>query len=316
LANAIIQNKMTEVLTPQDLLSCEFETRFRDTNPPYFAVFGKPIAHSMSPLMQNAALEELAKTSDTFINAKYMAFEVSPDELVDVLPIFWEKNFLGINLTIPHKEVVMGHLKNLDSSAANAGACNTLLRVKDGWKGFNTDGFGLEAAIQNAFGVNFKNADVMLLGAGGAARGAAFHIASCGCKTLSIANRSVDRLEKLVGDLQEKGINAKALSLADCAKYIQPNSIVINATSIGLKDADSAILDFGALQKSIKFFDMPYRKGCPTVSVQSAQSAGIKAQSGLPMLAWQGAKSLSIWTGADVDKYAKIMLETLNENSK
>ena len=303
---------MEKVFSADDLNRGIFSARSADTNPPYFAVLGKPISHSQSPLMQNAALEEIAKSDVRYKGSRYFAFEVSPEGLSDSLDKFWNKNFAGINLTIPHKEIAAKLLSDMEDGARLARACNTLLRTSDGWKGFNTDGFGLEEAVRSSLGRDFKGSDVVVIGAGGAARGAAFHIASCGCKSLLIANRTQERLDRLVSDLKNSGFECYAASLADCGKLVPENSIVVNATSVGLRDSDSAVLDFSVLPKSTVFFDMPYRKGCETVSVLSARAAGILACSGLPMRAWQGAKSLSIWTGKPM--LGELMLKTLNES--
>ncbi len=294
------------IYTPADLSSSDFT----DCNVARFAVFGKPIAHSLSPLMQNAALKKIAETNATYAKSQYNAFEVDSEILGEVLEDFYKKNFVGINLTIPHKEVVMPFLSEVDNSARLAKACNTLKKINNGWRGYNTDGFGLEMAIWHAFGRKLENADVVILGAGGAARGASFHILSKKCATLTIANRSQDRLEKLASDIRAEGFDCNTLTLSSDIK-IPENAIVVNSTSIGLKDTDSAVLDFSKFPRSAVFFDMPYRKGSETTSVATARKFGIKAQSGLPMLAWQGAKSMSIWTNADCNELGTIMLKEL-----
>ncbi|MBE6412984.1 MAG: shikimate dehydrogenase [Verrucomicrobiaceae bacterium] len=275
-----------------------------------FAVFGKPIAHSLSPLMQNEALAELAKSDKKYLNVKYYAFEVDAQALGEVLDNFHSRNFVGINLTIPHKEVVVPFLKEIDISVKQAKACNTLQRIDGGWRGFNTDGIGLEYAILHSLNKSIKGADIVLLGAGGAARGASFHLLRNGCKSLMIANRSQERLQKLISDIHSEGFECKALELSENIK-IPENAIVINCTSIGLKDDDLPILDFSKVPQSAVFFDMPYRRGEQTNSVKSATKYGIKAQSGLSMLAWQGAKSLSIWTNHNFEDIAKTMYTTL-----
>ncbi len=271
-----------------------------------FAVFGKPISHSLSPLMQNAALGETTK----FKSSKYYAFEIDAEILTSLLGDFHKKNFLGINLTIPHKEVVIPALKEIDISAKRAKACNTLLRIDGGWRGYNTDGFGLEYAIKNFLKREIKGAEIILLGAGGAARGAAFHLLANGCANLKIANRSLERLENLVIDIRADGFACQALSLSPDIE-IPENAIVVNCTSIGLKSDDNPVLDFSKFPKNAVFFDMPYRRDAETVSVLEAHKHSIKAQSGLPMLAYQGAKSLSIWTGEDCQKLGKTMLKAL-----
>ena len=296
-----------------------------------FAVFGKPIAHSKSPLMQNAALARLAGSADSgagdsekYARAKYFAFEVDPGELGETLELFFERGFCGINLTIPHKELAMGCVSELDASAKTASACNTLARAGAGWKGYNTDGFGLERAIGDNFDRSFDGADVVIIGAGGAARGAAFHICApkngepnafpAGrARSLTLANRSADRLEKLSADLRAAGFENAAYSLCDekFLKSVRPGSIIINATSVGLREGDAPVADFSSLPGGCVFFDMPYADARQTSSVAAARAAGIPAAGGISMLVWQGAKSLSIWTGEDVEFLARAMFEAV-----
>ncbi len=291
------------IYTPQDLAT---DAEFQNNNETRFAVFGKPIAHSLSPLMQNTALREI----ENFKTSKYYAFEVEAEKLTSQLSAFYDKNFLGINLTIPHKEVVLPALKEIDVSAERAKACNTLLKINGGWRGYNTDGFGLELAIKNFLNRDIKNANIILLGAGGAARGAAFHLLANGCRSLSIANRSQERLAHLVADIKNEGFDCEAVALSENID-IPEDAIVVNCTSIGLKDTDKPILDFSKFPKNSVFFDMPYKRGAETSSVLDARNYNIQAQSGLPMLAYQGAKSLSIWTGDDCEKLGKTMLKAL-----
>ena len=293
------------IYTPADLQTDAFAD-----DAPKFAVFGKPIAHSLSPIMQNAALAELAKADPRLARARYVAFEVDSAELNEVLPLFAAKNFAGINLTIPHKEVVLPLVKELDGFAKMAGACNTLKRTDGGWTGYNTDGFGLEGAVRQSFGFGFDGRDVVLLGAGGAARGAAFWALTRGCKSLTIANRSRERLEKLAADIRANNFECRTAELSPEIKIPQ-NAIVINATSIGLKDSDAPALDFAAFPESAVYFDMPYIRGRETNSVAAARKLDIRAASGLAMLAWQGAESLELWTGANRGETVKTMLEAL-----
>ena len=299
---------MAEVFSAEDLKRGIFSTRGCGAQPPYFAVLGHPVAHSKSPLMQNAALEEIAKSDSRYRGSKYFAFDVPPDELPDYLNEFWRKNFTGINLTIPHKEIAMSIVGEFDPYAAKVGACNTLLKNPRGWKGYNTDGFGLETAIKKAFGREMKGSNVVVIGAGGAARAAAFHALFAGCKSLSLVNRSPQRLDKLSSDIRAAGFDCPA-RLASENLDIPDSPIIINATSLGLKEGDPPCADFSAYPKDSVFFDMPYAKGRETSSVAAAKKCGIAACGGLTMLAWQGAKSLSIWTGKPL--LGDIMLETL-----
>lgn len=303
---------MAEVLHVSNLSEGAFAERSENSKPPLFAVFGKPIGHSLSPLMQNAALAKVAKTNAALDGAKYFAFEVEPEKLAETLDVFWRKNFVGINLTIPHKEIAMRVVDDFDASAKNAKACNTLLRTPRGWKGFNTDGFGVSAAVEHAFGRGFANADAVLLGAGGAARGAAAAIIAAGCKSLLVANRNPERLKKFADDLSMENFEIKTASLAGIEAKIPPQAIVVNATSVGLNADDNPVVDFSKIPPDCAFLDMPYRRNGETPSVLAARANGIPAENGLAMLAWQGAKSLSIWTGAPL--MGAFMLETIKEN--
>ena len=304
--------KMTEILKPEDLNYGEFSDRNQNSPTKFFAVFGKPIGHSLSPLMQNVALAEITKSDKEFYNSKYFAFEVDPNNLAEVLDVFWQKNFTGINLTIPHKEVVMNIVKDFDSSALSAQACNTLVRTANGWKGYNTDGFGVKLAVEQGLGRSFENADVVMLGAGGASRGASAEIINSNCKSLLVANRNQDRLKKFADDLSSENFSVQTAPLENIEEKIPSNAIIINATSVGLKDSDAPIIDFSKIPNNCVFLDMPYRRDAETTSVLSARKNSIKAESGLAMLAWQGAKSLSIWTGKQL--YGSLMLKTLKEH--
>lgn len=294
-----------KIFLPRDLKLCPFAK-----NP--LAVFGKPIAHSQSPKMQNAALEWIAGKNPEFADWRYYKFELSPEELNEVLPEFHRAGFRGINLTIPHKQVIFDCAQKseikFDKFSEMAGACNTLIRTDSGWRGTNTDGFGLAKAIFQFSGRVFKGSDVAIFGAGGAARAAAFKAALEGARSISISNRSQSRLGELIAALKFANFDAQALE--DCSQ-IRPSSIIINATSVGLKASDSPILDFSKLAEDCVFFDMPYVSGGETSSVKSAREAGVKAASGLAMLAWQGALSLNFWTGADIDSLGDVMLKAL-----
>lgn len=303
---------MSDFMQPSDLTRGEFLNRNENSPEKFFAVFGKPVGHSLSPLMQNAALREIEKTDSSFRGSKYFAFEVSPESLGDALKEFWRKNFGGINLTIPHKEVAMKIVSDFDDSAKLANACNTLLRTENGWKGFNTDGFGITAAAEYAFGKSFGNADVVILGAGGAARGAAAAIIGAGCKSLLVANRNAERLQKFADDLTVGNFKIETSPLDEIEEKIPRGAIVINATSLGLKASDAPVIDFAKIPQDCVFLDMPYRRDAETPSVEAARRSSIKAENGLAMLAWQGAKSLSIWT--DKPLYGSLMLEKLKEH--
>ena len=269
------------------------------------AVLGKPIAHSMSPLMHNAALRRLSLSRPELAGWHYYKFEIDPKDLGEALRLFHARNFRGINLTIPHKEVVFEFLEGADEFARLAGAANTLVRTDGGWHGSNTDGFGLAHAVKSFSGMDFAGADVAVLGAGGAARAACFYSALNGAASVRISNRTRLKAQCIAEELKLAGFDS-----AGELSEIAPGSVIINATSVGLHPGDAPVLDFSKVPDTCAFFDMPYVRGGETPSVLAARAAGLRAASGLAMLAWQGAKSLSIWAGLP-DPPGEIMLAAL-----
>src|SRR3954464_2738382 len=166
------------------------------------AVLGHPIKHSISPAMHNAALAELARTDSRFADWKYFRFDVHPDDLPRALDLLHAKKFRGVNLTVPHKIIAFDRVAQVDEAARPVGAVNTLLWSERGWRGFNTDGYGLAMALRETLNGELSGAHVILLGAGGAARGAAVECLQRGCASLSIANRTRENLTALIAILK------------------------------------------------------------------------------------------------------------------
>ncbi len=300
---------------------CGILTFLKSVESPQFAVFGHPIAHSLSPLMQNSALDFLRDTgkNKTLSDSKYFAFDINPEELPEALELFHKLNILGINLTIPHKVLAMDIVESAEEIAKEAGACNTLKKTISGWKGFNTDIFGIKSAVEKSLGKSFKDSIIILLGAGGAARAIAVCAKQESCKKLIIVNRSSERLEELNKAISQKNFTTQTylapngFTSGAFYKEILPNSIIINATQIGLKPEDAPLLDFNSIEKSAVFFDTPYQRTRETSSVTEALKYNIKASSGLPMLAWQGARSMAIWLNNEqlVSEIGTVMERTL-----
>jgi shikimate dehydrogenase len=272
------------------------------------AVLGHPIAHSLSPRMHNAALAALARTAPRFGGWRYFRFDVPPEELPRALPLFHARGFHGLNLTVPHKVIALPHLIGIDGPARAAGATNTLVRQDGGWHGFNTDGYGLSAALRENLGLNLAGATVLLLGAGGAARGAAVECLRRGCAALRIANRTAGNLDALVGELTPLagGISVAPLDPA----RLPAGALVINATSAGLKPGDPLPIDLTQLPRPAAVFDMIYNPP-ETPLLHQARALGIPAANGLAMLVHQGAKALEHWTGIPAEQHAPGMAAAL-----
>ncbi|HVW22291.1 MAG TPA: shikimate dehydrogenase [Opitutaceae bacterium] len=270
------------------------------------AVLGHPIGHSISPEMHNAALAQLAKTDAQWRGWKYFRIEVPPPELPRALDLLHARRFRGVNLTVPHKVMACELVDEIDEAARPAGAVNTLLWNSWGWRGFNTDGYGLSAALRETLGRELAGADVLLLGAGGAARGAAVECLQRRCASLAVANRGHARRDELLYLLRglADGIPVKALELPPAA--IPAGALVINATSAGLKPEDPSPLDLASVARPAGIYDMIYNPPQTPLLRQAAQ-LGVRGANGLSMLVHQGAKALEIWTGVAAERTAPMM---------
>ncbi|HUF82880.1 MAG TPA: shikimate dehydrogenase [Burkholderiales bacterium] len=264
------------------------------------AVLGHPIKHSISPAMHNSALAMMAADDPQYGTWRYFRFEVHPDDLPNALPRFHARGFHGLNLTVPHKILAYSRVASVDPAAQPVGAVNTLRATPAGWQGFNTDGYGLATAVREELGLDLAGTPVVLLGAGGAARGAAVECLQRGCASLCIGNRTRSNLDALLaqlaplaGDIPRQGFDPTAPA------GLPPHALVINATSAGLKEADPIPLDLTRAPHPVGVYDMIYNPPVTPLLVQ-ARTLGIPHANGLSMLVHQGARALEIWTGRPV----------------
>jgi shikimate dehydrogenase len=272
------------------------------------AVLGHPIAHSLSPLMHNAALAALARDHPRFRDWHYVRFDIPPVDLPSALDLLHQKKFFGLNLTVPHKILAFERVAKIDPAALRVGAVNTLVWTERGWRGHNTDGYGLTAAMHETLGRDLAGAHVVLLGAGGAARGAAVQCLQQRCTSLWIGNRTranLDALLVVLAPLAGKIPLRDFLSAAPSAA-IPGGALVINATSAGLRAGDAAPVDLRKLPRPASVFDMVYNPP-ETALLSQARALGLPRANGLAMLVHQGAKSLEIWSGVPAAQTAPIM---------
>ncbi len=301
IGNLKSETENSAVLTLADLATWDFPGTA-------LAVLGHPIKHSISPAMHNAALAALATSDPRFADWNYFRFEVHPDDLPRALELFREKKFHGLNLTVPHKIIAVDRVATIDPAARPIGAVNTLLHTPAGWRGHNTDGYGLAAAIRETLALDLTGAHVILLGAGGAARGAAVECLQRRCASLWIANRTPANLDAMLADLAPlaAGIPLHGFAPATPPANLPDNAIVINATSAGLRPTDELPINLAALHRVAAVFDMIYNPP-QTALLARAAALGLPHANGLAMLVHQGAKALEIWTGAPAATTAPIM---------
>lgn len=272
------------------------------------AVLGHPIKHSISPPMHNAALAEIARRDPRFADWRYFRFEIPPDDLPRALEVLHAKKFRGVNLTVPHKIIAFDRVAEIDPAARPAGAVNTLLWTANGWRGFNTDGYGLATALRVTLRQDLSRAHVVLLGAGGAARGAAVECLQRGCASLWIANRTRANLDALLATLAPIAakIPVRGFDPAHPPTELPAGAIVINATSAGLRADDPAPIRLASLPRPAAVFDMIYNPP-ETPLLRAAAALGVPRAHGLSMLVHQGAKALEIWSGVDAAQTASSM---------
>ena len=274
----------------------------------YCAVYGYPIQHSASPAMQNAALAALG------LNWRYLAFPVHPDHLRQSIAGAAAMQFIGLNLTVPHKLLAVDIVDVLDESARTWGAVNTIrfeARMTDGtWTpladlaepatgpirshGFNTDADAILQALREDLSVQLGGARVLLLGAGGAGRTAALKLASQNVRELFLVNRTRSKADALAAEIQQRFGEVKV-----AVGYPSgPVDLVLNATSLGLRSADELPFSPGEFQPSqaSAAYDMIYRPA-ETAFLAAARAAGCRTANGLGMLLYQGARALQLWTG-------------------
>ena len=272
------------------------------------AVLGHPIKHSISPPMHNAALAELAAADARFADWKYFRFDIPPADLPCALSILHAKRFRGVNLTVPHKVIAFDRVARVDAAARPVGAVNTLRWSAEGWHGFNTDGYGLAAAVRETLGHELGGAHVVLLGSGGAARGAAVECLQRRCASLWIANRTRENLDALLAAIAPIAPDVPRHGFAPSAAPgdLPGDSLVINATSAGLRETDPLPIDLAALPRPAAVFDMIYNPP-RTALLRRAAELGLAHANGLGMLVHQGAKALEIWSGVSAAQTAPAM---------
>lgn len=267
--------------------------------------------------MHNAALAELARTDRRFADWKYFRFEIPPDDLPRALELLHAKKFRGVNLTVPHKIIAFDRVAEIDPAARPVGAVNTLRWTERGWHGFNTDGYGLATAVRETLGRDLAGTDVILLGAGGAARGAAVECLQRGCASLAIANRTPENLAALLAILKPLAAQLRHIPLSGFAPSALPpnlpvHALVINSTSAGLRPDDSPPVELRTLPQPAAVYEMIYNP-LQTPLLHAAATLGIPHANGLAMLVHQGAKALEIWSEIPAARTASTMAKAARE---
>jgi shikimate dehydrogenase len=253
-----------------------------------FGIIGNPVEHSLSPVFQSWFLEQSG------VDGVYVPFCVQESDVEAAIRGLWALNVQGFNVTVPHKESVLPYIE-LDESAKKIGAVNTVMRSESGWKATNTDWLGFSAALSGVE-ADIQGGSVLMFGAGGTAKAVVYALSKLGIAKLYICNRSRDRAEMLAAYVREN------YSHIDCALVEWENShvelvslesrVVINTTSIGLKDGDDFPFSLPGEGAAV---DVVYRPDGNTTFCKAGRASDRMSIDGLPMLIAQGIAAFSKW---------------------
>ena len=254
-------------------------------------IVGFPLAQSISPAFQQAALDSVGYAAD------YHLWPTPPVELHERIARLRLPNYLGANITVPHKEAVRPMLDALGPWAGRVGAVNTI--VKDGARlvGHNTDVAGFLAGLEEV-GFEPREARVLILGAGGAARAAVYGLAEQGAESIVIANRTAPRAQALADELSP-AVAVVAVGSDRFADAAAAADLIVNCTSLGMRHGaheSSSPIPGEMIPEGSLVYDMVYVPR-ETPLIRSARAAGARTQGGLAMLVHQGAAAFELWTG-------------------
>ena len=283
----------------------------RDFDPPIrLGVFGDPVSHSLSPQMQDAALRACG------IKAQYARFHIRANELRAALlflrrlatasPSCGGLDFVGINLTVPHKIAAFTQVDEVDEFSSRAGAVNTI-RVRDGKLiASNTDGEGFLRAIRTELSIDLRDLRVMIIGAGGGTgRAIAWQCALENCERLVLVNRTLEKAIALAEQLRpffsgprvlgpSARIEAVAWDESAMRTQLADIDLIVNGTPLGMNPSDPTPIPARLIAPHHILFDCIYGSS-KTALLRAAEEAGARAANGLSMLLYQGALSFSIW---------------------
>ena len=255
-------------------------------------LIGYPIKHSLSPWIHETFLQR------TKLNGNYSLIEIKPkDSFANAMDTLKKQNLHGFNVTVPYKEKIIPYLQGIDEQAKHIGAVNTVLCKNGEWFGYNTDGIGYVRSLQNHFPElkTEKEKQILILGAGGAAKGIYSALLKNGFQNISIANRTIEKAKTLLTK-QSNEANIKVITLKEAEENIALFDVIIQTTSVGMKPNEAeTILSLHALKESVIVSDIVYQP-LYTSFLQTAQSLGARIHFGHTMLLYQAQYAFEIWT--------------------
>lgn len=251
-------------------------------------LLGDPVGHSLSPRLHNAAFGAQG------LDLVYLAHAVAPEALADAVGGLWALGALGANVTIPHKQAVLGLAGSASATAQALGAANTLVRGDGAWHADNTDVAGFVEPL-DAYRQRVARQPVVVLGAGGASRAVVYaSLVELGASCVTVVARRTAQAEALADDLGAHG-EIRVATFSDTSA-LRDAALVVNATPLGMGDGRSPLPDSSVLHDGQIVYDLVYRPA-RTPLLAAASANGAETIPGLPMLIGQAAASYRQWTG-------------------
>ncbi|SET65537.1 shikimate dehydrogenase [Salinibacillus kushneri] len=258
-------------------------------------VIGNPIKHTLSPWIHQQFMNE------TSINGIYRPYEIKEDELKESFNLFKKMNIDGFNVTIPYKETMLHYVDDLDERARSIGAVNTVVNQGGKWIGYNTDGRGYIRSLKQSYAdLDTFVKNVLLIGAGGAARGIYDALNQESFPVVDIANRTRERAEGLL-DSKENHVETSIYSLKEAQQNLQQYDLIIQTTSMGMTPNNRMMpIDLQNIKENTIVSDIIYNP-IETSLLQTARKKGARIHYGHGMLLHQAALAFELWTGKTID---------------
>ncbi|MDJ0747085.1 MAG: shikimate dehydrogenase [Xenococcaceae cyanobacterium MO_167.B27] len=277
-------------------------------------IIGDPVEHSLSPVMQNAAINHLG------LDYIYLPFLVKGENIQQAIAGFTAIDLVGFNVTIPHKQAIMSFLTEITPTAKMIGAVNTVWRTETGWKGTNTDVTGFIAPLK-AMSHNWNEMTPLVLGNGGAARAVIAGLAELGCREINLIGRNKDKLALFAKTWQNSPKITQLLKInywENLSELLPTADLIVNTTPLGMyPDVDRSPVEATLMEKlksNAIAYDLIYTPS-PTKFLSLAKQQGATIIDGAEMLVQQGASALEIWLQqpVPVEVMRKALLEQLSK---
>jgi shikimate dehydrogenase len=262
-------------------------------------IVGYPLGHSLSPVIHNAGFAALG------LDARYEAWPTPPEDLAEAVERVRDADFLGLSVTIPHKQAVMALLDEIVPAATAIGSVNTVVKREGRLVGYNTDKEGFMRPLRRA-GCEPEGLRALLLGVGGSERAVAYGLAEAGVASIALAGRRPERVEAAAAHLEStapRGVLVERVAWTDASLSGAASraDLIVNCTPVGMRhtpEEQDSPLPAAALRPGVWVYDIVYNP-LETVLLRLAREAGARTVAGLEMLVYQAAAQQQLWTGRE-----------------